>query len=164
MMKRVIFEDTRQQAGKHDAKHGWWDEQGYTLVRTKLAFGDYCLPPTVAVDTKASLAELAYDIDQDHARFRRELVGARDAGVQLVVLVENTEGVVDLPTLAAWRESDADFAKRKYAVRRIEGRRLARACSTMNKRYGAWFLFCAPEDSAAVVTEFLTGGDGDGPE
>lgn len=156
--KRVLIEDTRQQAGKHDVKHEWWESEGYALVRSKMPFGDYCLPPEVAVDTKASLAELAYDIDQDHARFRRELIGARDAGVQLVVLTENEHGVYDYFTLAAWTESEEDFAKRKYAKRRIEGKRLAKACSTMAKRYGVWFLFCAPEESAAKVTELLYGG------
>lgn len=44
-MRRVIVEDTRQQAGKHDAKHEWWGRNGFTLVRSKLAYGDYCLMP-----------------------------------------------------------------------------------------------------------------------
>lgn len=162
-MGRVIFEDTRQQAGKHGAKHAWWEEQGFSLVRTKLAFGDYCLPPAVAVDTKASLAELAYDIDQDHARFRRELVGARDAGTRLFVLVENEDGVRDLAGLSRWVESPADFAKRVHAKRRIEGKRLARACATMQGRYGCSFLFCRPGEAAGVVTRLLMGGECDEP-
>lgn len=157
-MSRVFIEDTRQQAGKHNHKHERWAEQDISIVRSKLAFGDYCLPPLVAVDTKKDLAELAYDIDQDHARFRRELVGAKDAGVHLVILTENEAGVRDLATLAAWAESPKDYAKRKFAKRRIEGKRLAKACLTMAKRYGCEFLFCAPEEAADVVAEILTGG------
>lgn len=99
-MGGVYLEDTRQQAGKHEVKHEWWADRGITLVRSKLAFGDYCRPPEVAVDTKASIAELAMDIDREHARFRRELIGARDAGVRLYVLVENDAGVTDLSSLA----------------------------------------------------------------
>ena len=154
-MGGVILEDTRQQAGKHDVKHEWWAERGFTLVRSKLAFGDYCRPPEVAVDTKASIQELALDIDQEHARFRRELVGARDAGTRLYVLVENDAGVVDLEGLAGWVEPDVDFRKRRFAQRRIEGVRLAKACATMQARYGVTFRFCAPEDAARMVSEIL---------
>lgn len=156
-MGGVFLEDTRQQAGKHEVKHEWWADQGFTLVRSKLAFGDYCKLPEVAVDTKASIAELAMDIDREHARFRRELIGARDAGVRLYVLVENDAGVADLSSLASWTEPDADFRLRKYAQRRIEGKRLAKACRTMSDRYGVMFLFCAPEDAARIVTEILEG-------
>lgn len=153
----MYLEDTRQQAGKHEVKHEWWADRGITLVRSKLAFGDYCKPPEVAVDTKASIAELAMDIDREHARFRRELIGARDAGVRLYVLVENDAGVTDLSSLALWTEPDVDFRLRKYAQRRIEGKRLAKACRTMSDRYGVTFLFCSPEDAARIVTEILEG-------
>lgn len=154
----LILEDTRQQAGKHDLKHEKFAEMGIDLLRCKLAFGDYCLPPAVAVDTKASIAELAYDIDHDHARFRREVVGARDAGIALFILVENEDGVRGLESLAAWRESTEAFGRRKFAVRRLEGARLAKACATMRTRYGCEFLFCAPEESAGVVSRILLGG------
>lgn len=155
----VLIEDTRQQRGKHEAKHERWIEEGVAVVRSKLAFGDYCLPPLVAVDTKASLLELAYDIDREHDRFRREMVGARDAGVLLVVLVENDEGVADLATLSAWAEDASSFARRKHAQRRIDGARLAKACATMAERYGARFEFCAPGEAAErIVSILLEGG------
>ena len=160
MAARVLLEDTRQQKGKHTAKHEWWAAHDLSLVRCKLPFGDYCSPPPVSVDTKASIAELAYDIDHDHERFRREVAGARDAGVRLVILVENEDGVNDLAGLAAWRESATDFGRRLYARRRIEGSRLAKACATMNERYGVEFLFCAPSESAGIITKLLLGGDG----
>lgn len=161
-MGRAILEDTRQQRGKHELKHEWWETNGYALVRSKLPFGDYCTLPAVAVDTKASIAELAADIDQQHDRFRRELKGARDAGVRLVVLVENGYGVRDLGGLAAWDEPAADFARRVRAVRPIRGARLARACATMAERYGAEFLFCAPDEAAGVIAGILFEGAGDG--
>ena len=162
-MARLLLEDTRQQAGKHEFKHAWWRAAGIGIIRSKLPFGDYCLPPAAAVDTKASIAELAYDIDQDHERFRRELVGARDAGIALTVLVENDEGVSCLDDLAAWRESGESFARRRFAQRRHDGARLAKACATMAERYGCTFLFCAPDESARVICEILGGGfDGAG--
>lgn len=159
-MGGVLLEDTRQQKGKHDLKHEWWGRHGVGLIRSKLAFGDYCLPPEVAVDTKASIYELAYDIDHDHARFKNEIVGAQRAGVKLVVLVENEDGVADLAGLAAWDENPVHYARRKNAKRRIHGSRLARACATMAERYGVEFMFCTPDESAARVSEILEGGAG----
>ena len=158
-MKRVLLEDTRQHRDKHDVKHEWWSRNGFTLVRSKIAFGDYCMPPEVAVDTKASIAELAYDIDQEHDRFRRELVGAREAGCKLYILVENEDGVSCLADLAGWAETPEQFALRAQAKRRLKGDRLAKACATMEERYGATFLFCSPDESAEIVTEILMGGE-----
>lgn len=153
-----LIEDSRQQKGRHEHKHDWWGSHDVSLIRCKIAYGDYCLPPVVSVDTKASISELAYDIDHDHARFKREVVGARDAGVQLVVLVENTDGVRDLEGLSAWSESAEDYARRKFAKRRLHGSRLAKACATMAERYGVRFEFCAPEEAATRIVEILEEG------
>ena len=157
-MDGVLIEDTRQQKDKHDKKHKWWGAHGVRLIRSKLAFGDYSLPPVMAVDTKASIQELAYDIDCDHRRFHEEITGARDAGVALVVLVENADGVMSLDELSRWVESPQDFAKRKHAQRRLHGARLAKACATMEERYGVRFEFCAPERAASRVMEILAEG------
>lgn len=161
-MGLTLIEDTRQQRGKHDAKNEYWASEGVRVVRSKLAFGDYAAMHLASVDTKKDIAELAFDIDQQHERFRAECAGARDAGCLLVVLVENEDGVRSLADLAAWRESAEQFAKRKRAVRKLEGSRLAKACATMSRKYGVRFEFCAPEDAARRVVEILTEGGRDG--
>lgn len=166
MTEKAIQVDTRQKLGKHDEKHDGLERMGYTLFRSKLAFGDYAKLPTVVVDSKADIYELAMDIDQEHDRFRAELVGARDLGVKMVVLVENKDGVRDLGGLAAWREDDRHFKMRKRKsgnarVRRIDGARLSKACATMERKYGAKFDFCAPHESAARIAAWLDEGGGD---
>lgn len=150
-----IIEDTRQQAGKHDTKHEQWLEAGVELIRSKLAFGDYALPPVVAVDTKASILELAMDIDQQHERFRRELIAAQEAGCLLVILTENGDGVTDLGTLAAWQNPRRFINERRGLRPPITGARLAKACAAMEKKYGVRFDFCPPQDAAARVVEIL---------
>lgn len=158
-MGLTLVEDTRQQlhgGDKHGTKHACWAADGVALIRSKLAFGDYALPPVASVDTKASIQELASNVFNEHERFRRELVAARDAGCLLVVLTENVHGIASLADLAAWREPAAEFARRKHAQRRIEGSRLAKACATMEKKYGARFEFCAPDESARRIVEILT--------
>ena len=45
--------------------------------------------------------------------------------------MENEDGVGDLEGLAAWSESPENYARRKFAKRRLHGSRLAKACATM---------------------------------
>lgn len=161
-----IVEDTRNKPGKHDIKAEYFKEKGIGVIRSKLAYGDYALMPERAVDTKQDIYELAYDIDSDHKRFKAELVGARDAGCKLYILVENTDGVDSLSTLVEWTEPMYHFEMRKTKsgnanARRIEGSRLAKACKTMSERYGATFLFCAPEHAGYFIERLLEKGGGD---
>lgn len=155
----VILVDTRQQVDKHKAKHDWMEAHGHKLVRTKLYAGDYMLVGGVrTVDTKRSLLELAQCIDQGHERFRRELVNARDAGFELTILTENKDGVSDIDSLARW-ENPRRFLNEKKGLRPpIDGMRMAKACLTMQEKYGARFEFCKPEDAGAKVIEILEGG------
>lgn len=160
-MELVLMEDTRNKPSLHKTKNDYWAEHGIKVIRTKLYVGDYMFVGGVrAVDTKRDIQEIAADIDQQHDRFRRELVNAQEAGISLTVLVENTDGVRDLDGLAAWMEPAASFVRRRHAKRRIGGLRLAKACLTMSDRYGVLWAFCAPEDAGAKVIEILTGGAG----
>ena len=61
-MATTIYEDSRQQAGKHEAKHAWFAAHGIELVRKKLDTGDYATDGSnVLVDTKRNIAEVAMD-------------------------------------------------------------------------------------------------------
>ena len=161
--KKTLLIDTRQVKGKHKAKHDYFEQAGLLCVRTKLYVGDYTLVGSVNVcDTKASISELAQNIDQDHDRFRRELINARDAGFRLTVLTENEFGIRSVEDLAKWTEPESEFRKRRNAVRRLNGLRLAKACITMSERYEASFDFCAPEEAGHRVLQILTEGGGGG--
>lgn len=159
-LSRALLCDTRQKPGKHCAKEEWWESNGVPTVRSKVPFGDYCLAPARSVDTKRSIYELAQDIDQEHDRFRRELIAARDAECELTILVENDEGIRSIADLAGWSEPTWHLDMRKKMsgnkkARRIEGSRLAKACATMEQRYGARFEFCGAEESAEAIVAIL---------
>ena len=151
-----LIEDTRQQAGKHEAKHAAWEAHGDRIIRCALPLGDYMAVPPVSVDTKASMQEIAQNIggsSEEHNRFRRELQRAQEAGCHLYILVENDEGITDLAGVATWvnpRLIDSPKA--------ITGLRLARAMQTMQERYGVTFLFCHPERAAAMIHYLLERG------
>ena len=146
----IIIEDTRQQKGKHELKHSHFNEMGVRLIRNMLPFGDYAKPPTISVDTKASVYEIANNIGSDHKRFKNECIAARDAGCQLIILVENTEGITCVNDVREWVNPDA-----VYRPRAITGERLAKAMQTMSERYGVRFEFCDPKDAAKRIMELL---------
>lgn len=152
----IIQEDSRQQAGKHDIKHAAFGSAGDTIIRCKLPFGDYALPPTVAVDTKASMQEIAQNIGgtrEEHERFKRELIAARDAGCHLYVLVENDEGITSLEEVAYWTNPRLGISPKA-----INGPQLMKAMQTMQLRYGVTFMFCRPDWSAEIIKRLLRRG------
>ena len=146
----TIIEDTRQKSGMHELKHQHFEEMGVELVRNMLPFGDYALPPSISVDTKADMAEIASNIGSDHKRFKRECIAARDAGCQLIILVENTDGIACVNDVHKWVNPELI-----YRPRAITGERLQKAMLTMNERYGVRFEFCKPEESAKRIMELL---------
>lgn len=151
----TIIEDTRNKPGKHDMKREYLIHSGHEIMRSKLPVGDYAMPPAIAVDTKASIDELAANISTDHERFKRECMAARDMGTRLVVLVENTIGIACIDDLASWYNPRA-FDNRTRGIRApIDGKRLSLACITMSERYGVVFEFCEPQDAGRRIIEIL---------
>jgi len=150
----IIVEDTRQQAGKHDKKHEWFEEHDIQIVRSKLPFGDYALVPSIAVDTKKDMDEIAANIcGKQHTRFINECKAAKAAGCSLVILVENNVGISDLTQVHSWINPRVI-----YSDKCVQGDRLQKAMETISERYDVKFLFCKPEESAQKITEILTWG------
>lgn len=153
----VIEEDTRQQAGKHEAKHKAFSEMGVEVFRSKLAFGDYCLPPSIAVDTKASIMEIAGNLcgsQKETARVREEMKLARACGSVLIFLIE-----------VGKYKQPADLIGGTFRLKSgkvVEGIQLYRAMETCAARYGCRFEFCPPSEAGRMVMELLTRGDKDG--
>lgn len=149
----VIIEDSRQQKGKHELKHKRWAEINTPLIRCKIPVGDYCLPPTVSVDTKADMAEIAQNIGggkDEHQRFIRELKLAQAIGCKLFVLIENEDGIQTIEDVQRWRNP-----RTEYSPDCIQGPRLSKAMRTIEGRYGCVFLFCRPEEAAEKIVELL---------
>ena len=153
----TIIEDTRQQRGKHANKAAYFEQVGETVVRCALPVGDYQRPAKVAVDTKKDIVELAMDLKKDHARFARECERAQAIGTQLVILVENTDGVRSLDDLRRWIEPAESYARRNRGGKavRYTGASLAKACETMHARHGVMFGFCSPGESGRRIIEIL---------
>lgn len=153
----ALVEDTRQQRGKHNLKEKYFDDNGEYVIRCALPVGDYQRPAKVAVDTKKDIIELGTNVKAEHERFARECKKAQKLGTQLVILVENTDGVRCLADLAEWVESDDSYKNRNRSGKavRYTGKSIAKTCETMHKRYGVMFGFCSPAESGKRILEIL---------
>ena len=152
----IIVEDTRQQKGKHEHKHRYFGKNGVSVLRSKLPFGDYALPPKVAVDTKENMSEIAQNMcgsTKEHVRFREECKKAKDAGCQLVILIENEDGIRTIADVYQWENPRLQFS-----ATACTGQRLAKTMETMSDRYGVSFQFCTPLESAQRIMEILNNG------
>ena len=168
----ILLEDTRNQPGKHDMKNQYFSEHGVEVRRTKLYVGDYTLTTdqSVCIDTKKDIQELVGDIcGKSHERFRDECIRAQEAGVKLIILVENDPGYVDrrqtiynhvvrsVDDLFSWRNPRAFIwikGKQKYPLA-TKGSVLAKCCKTMHEKYGVEFQFCTNEESGGRILELL---------
>ena len=148
----VIQEDSRQQIGKHEVKHTFFADNDIELIRCKLPFGDYAPVPPVSVDTKANMDEIAANIcGKEHTRFINECKGAKAAGCQLIILVENDVGISDISEVHLWKNP-----RSVYSPKCVQGPRLQRAMQTISERYGVRFEFCTPEEAGSRIVELLS--------
>lgn len=171
----MIWEDTRQQAGKHGHVEAWMSSHGVDFAprARALPFGDYVRDGSnVAVDTKKDVQELAMDCGRDHARFVRECVRAQEAGWRLYVLVEQHPEYNDRSKLARWVSSvcrrchlrmrricdgprSVGGMRCARGARPMQGDTLAKIMDTMERKYEVRFMFCAKRDTARVICGLL---------
>lgn len=167
----IIYEDTRQQKGKHKAKRQWFEAHGIEVVSRKLDTGDYATDTSnVLVDTKRNLAEVAMDVGRDHDRFARELARARDAGYRLVILVEVGFPYRTTADVARWTNDACkrcDYYKRlmcdpsasgrcrKYHGKPMRGSTMAKIITSLERDYDCRFEYVNPRYSARRICELL---------
>lgn len=126
---------------------------------------------SVVCDTKKDIQELIGDIcGKQHARFRDEAILAQNNGIKLYILVENKDGVKETRDLFKWQNPRMHRYNKILYMHRIgkwsnipepkapptSGQTLAKACLTMNLKYGVEFEFCTPNEAGRRVIEILT--------
>lgn len=122
---------------------------------------------------------------ESHVRFRNELIRAQESGIKLYILVENEGGEIrhsgifnetvrnvkdlfnwknprlfimcqDKSQVIGYRKNGKPIYKQiqKYP-NATKGATLAKACLTMQKKYGVEFCFCSPEEAGEKILELL---------
>lgn len=149
----VLYEDTRQQIGKHENVRKYCEKHGIEIIRQALNVGDYQIAGKgdITVDTKYGVPELAMDMFQDHDRFRDECQRAQRCGITLIVL---TEEVLPGGRLDYWR---SPIGWDGLPMHKFRPEVLRKAMYTMQDEYGVRFRFCSPRDTGKKLIEYLTG-------
>lgn len=188
MLTLTIIEDKGNKVGKHELKHRYWEQNEIGLMRLPLPVGDYillndrvqnvidrknkrgikikkedlCGTYDIAIDTKKDILELCGNLTQEHDRFKDECDHAVDLGVQLIVLVENEDGITDLQDLHEWVNPRLLIRKygRQVYPRATKGVTLMKQCMSMEKNHGVKFLFCHPYEAGSAIVHYLSGGGG----
>ena len=137
------------------------------------------------VDTKKDIQELIGNIcGAQHNRFRDECILAQNNGIELFVLVENEPSVIipkwgdktpihnsevhNLQELFRWVNPRLflDYkqiygysnGKKTKVACATKGKVIAKACITMQEKYGVKFVFCNPKNAGQRVLELLRNG------
>ena len=151
----TIIEDTRQKIGEHKIKHQCFEDAGVDIIRCKLPFGDYANVPSISIDTKKGMDEIAGNIcGKSHRRFINECKAAKAAGCKLYFLIENDLGICDITQVHEWINPRV-----VYSEKCVQGERLQKAMETIQERYGVTFLFCHPDQTANIIMEILKHGE-----
>lgn len=172
---------------KHSNIRNHCNRAGIDIQRIALPFGDYALGENVelndisytdrtgvfrtvtkasikagsiSVDTKKDLVEISGNImhSKDHERFRRECLRAKEAGCQLVILIEEVPpcGMVDLWEPPVF-QSTTRYHRAGQPVTRANPVLLRKCMETMTERYGVKFAFCDKAHTGRVLIDILTG-------
>ena len=149
----VLYEDSRQQPGKHKNIHAYCEQAGIEIIRQALNVGDYQIAGKgdISVDTKQGVPELAGNVFQDHARFRDECERAQRCGIKLIVL---TEEVLPGGLLENWRSPTGRDGLPKY---KFDPAKLKKAMLTMQDKYQVSFRFCDGRSTGKILIEYLKG-------
>lgn len=158
----VLYEDSRQQDGRHKNIHEYCKKMGITIVRQKLEVGDYMIDPTngkISVDSKMDLLELSGNIcSSDHRRFRAECERSKAMGIQLVFLIEEVPmyGKVDFWEVPVWT-SNNQYHRKGEPMTLVDPQTLRKAMMTMVRKYGIRFEFCTKDQTPERVIKILKG-------
>lgn len=149
----VIIEDSRQKRGKHEGKRMYFADHGIIVKRAAIPWGDYMIMPSIVVDTKQDIIEIAQNLCgnvSERTRFAEEMKGAKLAGIKLVFLIEDKR----------FREiGDLYETKMKlHSGKVVRGEQVATAMSICEARYRCRFEFCSPDEAGYRIIEILEGG------
>lgn len=149
----VIIEDTRNKPDKNKHIRKQLEELGFDVVRSKLYCGDYSFVTnqSVCVDTKKDMNEIESNLIHDHERFRNECIRAKEAGIQLVILIQDSK-IKSVNDVFGWYNY-----RRKFSPKAATGRTLGKIMYSMQQSYGVRFEFCTKQNVGQTIVRILRG-------
>ena len=164
----IIQIDSREKAKAIQKIIEEFDRQGIKHPVSKLMVGDYMNydNPRVIVDRKQNLTEVCSNVCQDHDRFRRELVLAKENGIQLIILCEHGKDIKSLEDVIFWKNPRSEKRKKidgkwqTVHTNAMKGDVLYKILTTLEEKYGVRFEFCDKDETGKKIVEILGGING----
>ena len=145
-----------------------FDDNGVKHFSSKLLVGDYMSldNPRLIIDRKQNLQELCGNVCQQHERFKRELLKAMDAGIQLIILIEYGKDIKSIEDVYFWKNPrkhevrwrTVNGKKERYVAssKAVDGNQLYKSLCTIRDRYNVRFEFCEKNDTGKKIIELLS--------
>lgn len=165
--------DSREKARAISKIVKHFDANNIKHFSSKLLVGDYMSldNPRLIIDRKQNLQELCGNVCQQHERFKKELLRAMEAGIQLVILVEHGPDIKSLEDVYFWENPRKHEVKwrwvngrrEKYVVsaKAVDGNQLYKSLCTIRDRYNVRFEFCEKKNTGKEIVRILGGDMGD---
>ena len=166
-MMGTIQIDTREHKQEVIRIEQQFDSLGINHFRSKLYCGDYQSLDSgrLVIDRKKDLLEVAGNVTQQHIRFQKELLRAKDADIRLIILCEHGEEIQSLEDVYFWHNPRLDEMKwttvngrpcrvKKYPAA-TTGMQLYRCMLTIRERYGIQWEFCQKHETGKRIAELL---------
>ena len=159
----IIQIDSREKAKAIQKIIAEFDRQGIKHPVSKLMVGDYMNydNPRAIVDRKQNLTEVCSNVCQDHDRFRRELVLAKENGIQLIILCEHGKDIKSLEDVIFWKNPRSEKRKKidgkwqTVQTNAMKGDVLYKILTTLQEKYGVRFEFCDKDETGKRIVELL---------
>lgn len=144
-----------------------FDSQGVKYFSSKLLVGDYMNldNPRLIIDRKQNLQELCGNVCQQHERFKKELIRAIEAGLQLIILIEHGNDIKSLEDVyfwqnprkheIRWKTVNGQKIKTVVSAKAVDGEQLYKSLCTIRDRYGVRFEFCNKNQTGKKIMELL---------
>ena len=154
----VIQIDTREHKFELARIQRQIERLGVKTINSKLYVGDYQSldNPRLVIDRKKDLQEICGNVCQQHERFQKELMRARDAGIRIIILCEHGKDITCLEDVYFW-----DNPRIQQSPKATTGETLYKTLRTISDRYGVEFVFCDKRQTGKRIIELL-GGDAGG--
>lgn len=145
-----------------------FDDNGVKHFSSKLLVGDYMSldNPRLIIDRKQNLQELCGNVCQQHERFKRELLKAMDAGIQLIILIEHGKDIKSIEDVYFWKNPrkhevrwrTVNGKKERYVAssKAVDGNQLYKSLCIIRDRYNVRFEFCEKNDTGKKIIELLS--------
>lgn len=163
----VIQVDSREHKKEYERICKQFDDMGIKHFRSKLYCGDYQSLDNakLCIDRKKDLQELCGNVCQQHERFKSELIRAREAGIQLIILCEHGPDIKSIEDVyfwknprkhrVIWRTINGKRTPTVISEKAVDGNQLYKSLCTIQDRYGVKIEFCNKEETGKKIVELL---------